>query len=181
MRDVLITMIVFGTLPLIIKRPWIGALMFVWISLMTPQKFAFGFAYDFPFAAVIAICTLFGLLLTRDELKYDMNIVLFLLILFPLWMCVTYVFALEREAGFGRWVEVMKIFFFLHVSALVLRTRRHIEWLLWVIVISVGFYGVKGGIFTLLSGGGNKVYGPPGDGFLSDNNAISVALAMVIP
>jgi putative inorganic carbon (hco3(-)) transporter len=75
----------------------------------------------------------------------------------------------------------MKIFFFLHVSALVLRTRRQIEWLLWVIVVSVGFYGFKGGLFTIFSGGANKVYGPPGDSFMSDNNAISVALAMVIP
>lgn len=181
MRDLLITAIVFGMLPVIIKRPWVGCLMFVWVSLMTPQRFAFGFAYNFPFASLIAICTLFGLLLTQDELRYDINVVLFLLLLFPLWMCVTYAFALEREAGFVRWVEVMKIFFFLHVSALVLRTRRHIEWLLWVIVVSVGFFGVKGGLFTLLSGGANKVYGPPGDSFLSDNNAISVALAMVIP
>jgi probable O-glycosylation ligase (exosortase A-associated) len=155
--------------------------MFVWVSLMTPHRFAFGFAYDFPFAALIAVCTLLGLLVTQDELRYDMNLVLFLLLLLPVWMCVTYVFALEREAGFGRWVEVMKIFFFIHVSALVLRTRRHIELLLWVIVVSVGFFGVKGGLFTILSGGGNRVYGPPGDSFMSDNNAISVALVMVIP
>jgi putative inorganic carbon (hco3(-)) transporter len=180
-RDLLITAIILGMLPLAIKRPWIGALMFVWVSLMTPQRYAFGFAYDFPFAALIAVCTLLGLLVTQDELRYDMNLVLFLLLLFPLWMCVTYAFALEREAGFGRWVEVMKIFFFIHVSALVLRTRRHIEWLLWVIVVSVGFFGVKGGLFTILSGGGNKVYGPPGDSFMSDNNAISIALVMIIP
>lgn len=181
MRDIFITAIVFGMLPIAIKRPWIGALMFVWVSLMTPQRYAFGFAYDFPFAAVIAVCTLLGLLITRDELHYDMNIVMFLLILLPLWMCVTYVFALERENGYERWVEVMKIFLFVHVSALVLRSRKHIEWLLWVIVVSVGFYGVKGGLFTLLSGGENKVWGPPGTSFMTDNNAISVALVMVIP
>ena len=46
MRDLLITAIIFGMLPIVIKRPWIGALMFVWISLMTPQRYAFGFAYD---------------------------------------------------------------------------------------------------------------------------------------
>jgi probable O-glycosylation ligase (exosortase A-associated) len=180
-RDLLIATIIFGTLPVVIKRPWIGALMFVWISLMTPHRFAFDFAYDFPFAAVIAVVTLLGLLLTADELRYDASMVLLLMILLPLWMCVTYVFSLERESGYGRWVEVMKIFFFLHVSALVLRTRKHIEWLLWVIVVSVGFFGVKGGLFTILSGGGSRVYGPPGDSFMSDNNAISVALVMVIP
>jgi probable O-glycosylation ligase (exosortase A-associated) len=50
-----------------------------------------------------------------------------------------------------------------------------------VIVASIGFYGIKGGIFTLLVGGGAKVYGPPGDSFLSDNNAIAVALIMTVP
>jgi probable O-glycosylation ligase (exosortase A-associated) len=181
LRDLLIATIIFGMIPVVVARPWIGAIMFVWVSLMTPQRFAFGFAYDFPFAAVIAVCTLFGVLLTRDELRYDLNVVLFLMILLPFWMCVTYAFSLERESGYGRWVEVMKIFFFLHVSALVLRTRKHIEWLLWVIVVSVGFFGVKGGLFTIMSGGSGRVYGPPGDSFMSDNNAISVALVMVIP
>jgi probable O-glycosylation ligase (exosortase A-associated) len=181
MRDLLISAIIFGLLPVIVKRPWIGTLAFVWVSLMSPQRYAFGFANEFPFAALIAICTLLGLLLTRDELRYDANIVMVLLIVFPLWMCVTYAFALEREAGYARWVEVMKIFLFVHVSALVLRNRKHIEWMLWTIVISVGFFGVKGGLWTILSGGGNRVYGPPGESFMSDNNAISVALVMVIP
>ena len=81
MRDILITAIIFGMLPIVLRRPWIGALMFVWVSLMTPQRYAFGFAYDFPFAALIAMCTLVGLLMTRDELRYDTNITLFLLIL----------------------------------------------------------------------------------------------------
>lgn len=181
MRDLLITAIVFGMLPIAIRRPWIGALMFVWISIMTPQRYAFGFAYDFPFAAVIAVCTLVGLLLTRDERRYDVNILMFLLILLPLWMCVTYVFAFEREAGYERWIEVMKIFLFVHISAMVLRTRKHMEWLIWVIVVSVGFYGVKGGLFTIVSGGANRVFGPPGTSFLTDNNAISIALVMVMP
>jgi len=48
-------------------------------------------------------------------------------------------------------------------------------------VFSVGFFGVKGGAFTVLTGGGARVYGPDGDSFLSDNNAIAAALIMVIP
>jgi probable O-glycosylation ligase (exosortase A-associated) len=77
--------------------------------------------------------------------------------------------------------EVLKVFLFVLVSAMVLRTRKHVHWMLWVIVISVGYFGAKGGAFTLATGGLHRVYGPPGDSFLSDNNAISVALIMVIP
>jgi probable O-glycosylation ligase (exosortase A-associated) len=96
-------------------------------------------------------------------------------------MCVTYAFAFEQAAGFERWKEVMKIFFFVHVCASLLHTRRQVDALVWVIVVSVGFFGVKGGVYTLLSGGSGRVYGPPGESYVSDNNSIPVALIMVIP
>jgi probable O-glycosylation ligase (exosortase A-associated) len=50
----------------------------------------------------------------------------------------------------------------------------------WVIALSIGFYGVKGGVFTLLSGGGHRVYGPAAS-FVGGNNEIALALIMVIP
>lgn len=181
MRDIAITALILGTLPFILKRPWIGVLMFAWVSLMTPHRFAYGFAYDFPFAAVVAVCTLLGLLFTKDKVRYEPNLVLVLLLLLPAWTCVTYAFALERQDATGRLIEVLKVFLFVHVSAMVLQSRKQLDWMLWVIVVSVGVFGVKGGLFTIASGAGGKVYGPPGDSFLSDNNAISVALIMVIP
>jgi probable O-glycosylation ligase (exosortase A-associated) len=94
---------------------------------------------------------------------------------------VTYLFALERDEGTGRLIEVLKVFLFIHIAAMVLRTRKQLDWMVWVIVVSIGFFGVKGGAFTLATAGSSRVYGPPGDSFLSDNNAISVALIMVIP
>jgi probable O-glycosylation ligase (exosortase A-associated) len=75
----------------------------------------------------------------------------------------------------------MKVFVFVIVAASLLHSRKQLELMLWVIVLSIGFYGIKGGIFTLLVGGGERVYGPPGETFLSDNNGISVALIMTIP
>lgn len=181
MRDIALSLIIFSSIPFILKRPWIGVLMFVWISLMNPHKFAFGFAFDFPFVAVVAVATLLGMSITKDTINLPLNAITFLLTALPVWMSITYLFALEPEAGFSRWIEVLKVFFFVLVTASLLNSRKHIELLLWVVVISVGFYGVKGGLFTLLTGGGSKVYGPPGASYISDNNAISVALVMTIP
>ena len=118
----------------------------------------------------------------RKEFSLPVNATTILFFVFPLWMCVTFAFALEHEEdGFRRWEEVMKIFFFILVSSFTDKTRQHVQWMIWVIVLSVGFFGVKGGLFTILSGGGSRVYGPPGNSFMSDNNAISVALVMTIP
>jgi probable O-glycosylation ligase (exosortase A-associated) len=181
MRDYAITAFIFAALPFVLRRPWIGVLLFAWLSLMTPHRFAWGFAYNLPFALIVALATIAGLVFTKDEVKYDASPALILLLLLPLWTCVTYVFAFERADATGRLIEVLKIFLFVHIAAMVLRSRKQLDWLVWVIVFSVGYFGVKGGLFTILTGGGGRVYGPPGDSFLSDNNAIAVALIMVIP
>ena len=166
----------------VLKQPWIGVLMWLWVSVMNPQHFAFGFALGIPFAAIIAVVTLTSIAISKEKIRLPINATTLPLIVFPLWMCVTYAFALEhQDDGFNRWKEVMKIFFFILVSASLIKSRKNVEWMIWVIVISVGFFGVKGGIFTILSGGSSRVYGPPGNSFMSDNNAISVALVMIIP
>jgi probable O-glycosylation ligase (exosortase A-associated) len=181
MRDIAITAFIFGVLPFVLKRPWIGVLLFVWLSLMTPHRFAWGFAYNFPFALIVAAATLAGLLFTKDEVRYEPGTVLVLLVILPAWTCVTYIFALERADATPRLIEVLKVFLFVHVAAAVLHSRKQLDWMVWVIVVSVGYFGVKGGIFTILGGGSGRVYGPPGESFLSDNNAIAVALIMIIP
>jgi len=38
MRDILVTAIVFGTLPFILKRPWVGILLWCWLGYMNPHR-----------------------------------------------------------------------------------------------------------------------------------------------
>src|SRR5690606_24968076 len=52
--------------------------------------------------------------------------------------------------------------------------------LIWVVVVSLGFYGVKGGLFAIATGGQWSVVGPA-DSFIHDNNAIALAMVMVLP
>jgi len=44
MRDILLTLIVFGSLPVILVRPFVGLLVFAWLGYMNPQKLSWGFA-----------------------------------------------------------------------------------------------------------------------------------------
>jgi probable O-glycosylation ligase (exosortase A-associated) len=181
MRDLAIIGFVFAMIPFMIKRPWIGVMMWAWISLMNPHAWGWGLANQFRVALVAGVATLIGLLVTRERVKLPFNSTIVLLVLLPLWMTFTLLFAFRFEAALGRWEDVMKMYLFVLVTASVLHTRKHIDILLWVIVLSVGFYGVKGGIFTILTGGQFRVWGPPGKSFITDNNSISVALIMIIP
>ena len=38
MRDLLVTGIVFGVLPFVFKRPWIGILLWSWLGYMNPHR-----------------------------------------------------------------------------------------------------------------------------------------------
>lgn len=74
----------------------------------------------------------------------------------------------------------MKIDLMILVAMVVLYSRRHITSLAWVLAGSIGFYGVKGGLFTLATGGSSIVWGPAG-GFIEGNNELALALVMIIP
>ena len=76
--------------------------------------------------------------------------------------------------------KVLKINFMIFVAMMLLYTRKHIIALIWVVVFSLGFYGVKGGLFTILTGGHYRVWGPEGS-FIEGNNEVALALIMAIP
>jgi probable O-glycosylation ligase (exosortase A-associated) len=95
-------------------------------------------------------------------------------------MTLTSFFALEPSLVWGEWDRVMKTLFMIFAAVLVLRTENDIKGLAWVIALSLGFYGLKGGFFTLATGGGSHVFGPEAS-YIQDNNALALALIMTIP
>ncbi|OFA07085.1 putative O-glycosylation ligase, exosortase A system-associated [Duganella sp. HH101] len=180
MRDILITLIVFGSLPLILRNPVNGVLMWVWISVMNPHTQGWGFATTFPFAFIVAVATLFSVAISRLPKALPMSGITFTMITLALWMNVTTLFALYPETAYTQWSKVMKIMLMSLVTMTVIRSREDIQRLMWVLTMSIGYYGVKGGIFTIRSGGVDRVWGPEGT-FIGDNNAIALALIMTIP
>ena len=180
MRDILVTIVVFGLLPYVFKRPYIGALMWVWISVMNPHTQGWGFAATFPFAAIIGGATIISLIFSKEPKNLPLTPVTGVLIAFVLWMNVTTIFAYYPDAVYDQWNKVMKIMLMTFVTFMLIKTKQHIQLLIWVIVVSIGYYGVKGGIFTIRSGGGDMVWGPEGT-FIGGNNEIALALIMTIP
>jgi len=181
MRDVILTVFVFGMIPVMLRHPYIGALMWAWISMMNPHRLTFGFAYSFPFAAIIAGVTLLSAALSRKRLPFPWTPVSALFVLFMIWMTITSVFAMGPYSDvFDTWLRVFKIHIMLLLTLMLVRGQEHMRQLIWVIVLSIGFFGVKGGIWTVLTGGGQRVWGPPG-GVIEGNNELALALVMIIP
>ena len=180
MRDLLVTLIVFGSLPFILRAPVIGALMWVWISVMNPHTQGWGFAIHFPFAFIIAIVTTLSLVAGKVEKNLPITPVTLALIAFALWMNLTMPFALFVDASLEQWKKVMKIMWMTFVCLMLIKNRKDVQRLIWVLVVSLGYYGIKGGIFTLRGGGAERVWGPEGT-FIAGNNEIALALVITIP
>lgn len=180
MRDIFVTILVFASLPLIWKKPYWGAVLWIWISVMNPHAQGWGFARTFPFAAVIAAVAILSVVAYKGDKKLPMVPTVIVFMIFMFWMCLTSVFAIHPELVFNQWNKVMKIFGMTLVVIMLMKERKHIELVIWSIVISLGYYGVKGGIFTIRSGGSDRVWGPSGT-FIDGNNEIALALVMVIP
>jgi putative inorganic carbon (HCO3(-)) transporter len=180
MRDLVFTAFILGALPFAFLHPWIGVMLWTWVSTMSPHRLTFGFAYDQSWAAIIAGVTLVGMLVTSDRKSFPITPITILLCMIPLWMTVTTLFAFQPDGAWVMWNKVGKIYLMLLVTLALLNTRRHIELLVWITVGSIAYFGIKGGIFTLTTGGGERVYGPEGS-YIEENNALAVATIMCIP
>jgi probable O-glycosylation ligase (exosortase A-associated) len=179
-RDILVTLLVVGSLPLILRHAWIGVLVWSWLSYMNPHRLAFGFAHDMPFVQIVALTTLVAFAFDSERKRLPADGLLLAWVAFVGWMCVTTAAAVYPDLAWPQLQKVLKIQFLVLLTLLLITSRERVDALVWVIVVSIGFFGVKGGLFTLTTGGGSKVWGPPG-GFIQENNALALALLMNIP
>ena len=180
MRDIFVTVIVFWGLLLVFKNPHIGIYLWSWLSYMNPHRLGWGFAYDFPFAMIVGIVTIVSVLFSIKKLRFFWSPIIGWLLFFNFWMLLTTIFSLQPDESWAQWDKVAKIQLMTFVTLLVINNRERIHSLVWVIVLSIGFFGVKGGIFTLTSGGADHVLGPPAS-FLSGNTEVGLALVIILP
>ena len=180
MRDIALALFIFGMIPYILMRPYVGLLIWSWLGYMNPHRLCYGFAYSFPWVQLVAIVTLLSFLFSKESKKVPLSAISVLLLLFLLWTGLTTAYSVMPDSAWENWQEFVKILVMVFVTLILVNNRERMHWLVWVIVISLGFYGVKGGIFTVLKGGINHVLGPPGS-FIADNNALALALCMTLP
>lgn len=180
MRDILVTGLIFGLLPFIFKRPWLGILVWSWLGYMNPHRQAWGFAYDFPFAMIVGIVTILAFLFSSEKKEMTWTRETVVLLLFIGWMLTTTFFAFFPDYAWVQWNKVWKIQLMIFLTVMLIKDRQQLHWMIWVMALSLGFYGVKGGIFTIAHGGTFRVQGPAGT-FIGGNNELALALVMVIP
>lgn len=180
LRDIAVALTLLVFLPKVFFKPHIGVYLWSWVGYMNPHRLGWGFMYNFPVAQVIAIVTLGSFAVSAERKRLPGNTVVFIWIIFLLWVCITTFFAYHPESAMHQFERVLKIQLFVALTLMMINTKERIQNLVWVIALSIGFFGIKGGIFTVLTGGAFRVWGPPGT-FITGNNEIGLATIMIIP
>jgi probable O-glycosylation ligase (exosortase A-associated) len=168
------------TTPVILVWPHVGILVWFWIGFMNPHRLAWGSVFEMPFAMVVGIATLAAWFLSREKKWFPLTSVTVLLALLSVWITWTTFYALVPIVAWLDWERSIKILAMTFVTMAIMASRERIHALVWVTVVSLGFYAVKGGVFTILGGGQYHVFGPRGS-FISDNNQLAMALLMTLP
>ena len=112
----------------------------------------------------------------KEKKQFEISALTVIWLLWIAWMMITTAFALtpdvyvkdfEADAGLPQRLEG-RVFMVAIAHDLAIRD------------LELHAAGVKGGVFSVLTGGGNLVWGPPGS-FIEGNNALGLAMVMVLP
>ena len=74
----------------------------------------------------------------------------------------------------------MKIQIVSLIILMVVTTAPRLKVFVWTVALSIAFFGIKGGIFTIKGGGASLVLGPSGS-FIAENNALALAIVTIMP
>ena len=80
MRDAAFLAAMAMLLPLIVARPFVGVLVWSWISFMNPHRLVYGFAGSFPWAMTIFVATILGCVFAGEPRRLALNAVTALLL-----------------------------------------------------------------------------------------------------
>lgn len=179
MRDALLLAVVAGGLILALRYPFAGLLVWAWFSLMTPHQMAFG-VFGVPLNLVIAATTIVAIALNGEASKFRLDAVSLWLLGLCGWLFVSQANSLDPANSAIYFDRFIKTLIFTLLCAQLASTRLRVHALLWMLVLSIGFFAAKGAVFTLATMGQYRVQGVPLT-ILEDNNHMGIAIATILP
>ena len=174
MRSLILFMVFLVLAVLSLTMPSIGVLTWAWIAIMSPHRLTWDFTYTLQLNLIIVVITFIAWVVSREPKRLPMNSATVMIMLFMAWMTLTTMTSLAPANSWFHWdLHIKNLVFALAVMA-VMRTQVRIQALIWITVLSIGYFGVKGGGFTIANGGAYTVLGPP-ESIIEDRNHLALA------
>jgi putative inorganic carbon (hco3(-)) transporter len=187
-RAILLLAVLVPCVPVCFFRPFVGVVLWTIISFASPQQSAWGAAYFFPAAEMIAIPTLVGFVVfSRGWMGRMASRESFLILVLWMWFTITSIvssgtplFAPHAPETWYRWQFVTKVLLMTLVTMGIVDTFNRLRILVIVTASCFVAYVVKALPLIIATGGGFRLYGPP-HSMVEDNNDLGLALNMTLP
>ena len=181
MRDIFLLVVLPFLIYAIFQRPFIGLGLWIWTALFFPNGWVFGIAGSIRYNFLFAGLTIFVYLTTKEKPKLIFGKLGSLVILFYVWSLLTTIFGLSPdEVRWEYWFKFSKIIALFIFILLIVDKKIHIDFILWCLVLSVGFYACLEGLKYIASAGGHNIAGLTGH-VIGDRNELALAMAMLLP
>lgn len=179
MRDALLLGVILACLLAALRRPFVGLLVWAWFSLMSPHQLAYG-VYGLPLNVIIAAGTILAVIVNGDFRRWRFDRLTGLLLLFAFWLCLSQLFSLDPENSAVYFDRFIKLLVFIVLCAQMTTDKLRFHSLVWMLTIGIGFFALKGAVFTIVTLGQYRVQGLPNT-ILEDNNHMGTAIAAILP
>ncbi|MFD2167333.1 putative O-glycosylation ligase, exosortase A system-associated [Thalassotalea euphylliae] len=181
MRDLILVIFLFITIYYSFKRPFLGIVAWLWIALMAPTVWAYGFSTSFRMNFTVALIAMASYLVLPKEKGFKANALLVLVLLFGFWNFWSSAFHIQIDGGavWNYFIQVVKILLLFLFITLACTKRLHIDAIIWAIVLAISAYAAMEGVKFILSAGGHRIVGR--SPIIADRNDFAVAVNMCIP
>ena len=183
MRDLVVFLLLLVCLYVIFWRPWMGVLALAVFSYMNPHCYCWGPMFAFPTYQLLFLSMAAAFLTERAKqdmqpIPKDWRVAVFYLLWF--WYLITTIDSEIPSAAWGRLILISKIYLPLIFTLIYITDKERLRYLIMTIAASFGLLAIKGGVFAITHGFGDRIYGPRGSQFY-DNNQFAIAILMNIP
>jgi probable O-glycosylation ligase (exosortase A-associated) len=180
LRSLYLTALLFAILPLIVLSPHAGVLVWSWFSYMNPHTLTGGFAATTGYLDFVTAFTIIAWIFSKERKSLPPHVLLVPFFLWVIWTCITALGAVSFDISWTKMEKFLKMILFTVITMFLITTRHRINALLYVIILALGFFALKGGFSVIVGGGAGRISGPPGT-MLTDNNHLALGLAMMFP
>lgn len=181
MRDLLLLCLLPLMLYAMAQRPFIAAGMWLWTAMFFPNGWVYGFASAIRYNLLFAGVGFLAYLAYKHKPKIRLEGLSWLVMAFFAWTTLSSAATIGNSAVaweyWNRFLTIVLLFVFIVVT---IKDKLHLDFVLWCVLLSVGFYANLEGLKYLASGGGHEIAGM-GKHILGDRNALAMAFVMTLP
>lgn len=182
MRDIIFLIFFLLTIRMVFTKPVVGLALSIWVSLITPSFWLYGFAKEFRYNFAYMAVTFFSYIVKNSSnVKKSLDGLGVFVIIFFIHGSISALTTIGiKEIAYIEWDYFWKTIIIYFMGYYIVQNKYDLIFIIKCLCLAFGFYGSLEALKFILSGGGHVITGISGGKF-ADRNPVALGISMVIP